>query len=215
MTRRPQSLTTLIAYLKKLPGIGERTAERLAFWLLKAPEDDVVGLAGAIAHIKEAIRFCPECGGLAEEVPCAFCSDPKRDASVVCVVEAPDDLYAIERTGVFNGHYHVLQGVIAPLDGIGPEDLHIGPLEERCRSGRVREVILATSPTTEGEATALYLARRLEPLGVVVTRIARGVPMGGDIQYADKMTLGKAIEGRAALRKTKEDREGARDVGER
>jgi recombination protein RecR len=213
MTRRPQSLSNLIAYLKKLPGIGERTAERLAFWLLKASEDDVVGLAGAITQIKEAIRFCPECGGLAEEVPCQLCSDPKRDASIVCVVEAPDDLYAIERTGVFSGHYHVLQGVIAPLEGVGPEDLQIGPLEERCRSGRVREVILATSPTTEGEATALYLARRLEPLGVGVTRIARGVPMGGDLQYADKMTLGKAIEGRAALRKTLKEQEGTQDDG--
>lgn len=200
MTRRPKSLSNLIAYLKKLPGIGERTAERLAFWLLKAPKDDVLGLAGAIAEIKEAIRFCSICGALADETLCAFCSDPKRDPAVVCVVEAPDDLYAIERTGVFKGHYHVLQGVISPLDGVGPEELQIGPLEERCRSGDVREVILATNPTTEGEATALYLARRLRPLGVEVTRIARGVPMGGDLQYADKMTLGKAIEGRSALR---------------
>ena len=199
MTRRPKSLSNLIAYLKKLPGIGERTAERLAFWLLKAPKDDVLGLAGAIAEIKEAIRFCSICGALADETLCALCSDPKRDPAIVCVVEAPDDLYAIERTGVFKGHYHVLQGVISPLDGVGPEELQIGPLEERCRSGDVREVILATNPTTEGEATALYLARRLRPLGVEVTRIARGVPMGGDLQYADKMTLGKAIEGRSAL----------------
>ena len=199
MTRRPKSLSNLIAYLKKLPGIGERTAERLAFWLLKAPKDDVLGLAGAIAEIREAIRFCSICGALADETLCALCSDPKRDPAIVCVVEAPDDLYAIERTGVFKGHYHVLQGVISPLDGVGPEELQIGPLEERCRSGDVREVILATNPTTEGEATALYLARRLRPLGVEVTRIARGVPMGGDLQYADKMTLGKAIEGRSAL----------------
>ncbi len=200
MTRRPKSLSNLIAYLKKLPGIGERTAERLAFWLLKAPKDDVLGLAGAIAEIKEAIRFCSICGALADEALCAICSDPKRDPAVVCVVEAPDDLFAIERTGVFNGHYHVLQGVISPLDGVGPEELQIGPLEERCRSGDVREIILATSPTTEGEATALYLDRRLKPLGIEITRIARGVPMGGDLQYADKLTLGKAIEGRSALR---------------
>ncbi|MFQ5893923.1 MAG: recombination mediator RecR [Nitrospinota bacterium] len=214
MTRRPKSLSTLITYLKKLPGIGERTAERLAFWLLKAPADDVAGLAEAIAQIKEAIRFCSVCGGLTEEESCALCSDPKRDPTVVCVVEDPDDLYAIERTGVFTGHYHVLQGVISPLEGIGPDDLHIGPLEQRCRSGGVREVILATSPTTEGEATALYLARRLAPLGVAVTRIARGVPMGGDLQYADKMTLGKAIEGRTVVQKPDEDRPGPHDEGE-
>ena len=200
MSKRPKSLDALIAYLKKLPGIGERTAERLAFWLLKAPEDDALGLAEAIVRLREAIRLCSLCGALTEEVPCSLCSDPERDPTIVCVVEAPDDLYAIERTGVFNGRYHVLQGLISPLDGIGPDDLHIGSLEERCRSGGVREVILATSPTTEGEATALYLARRLEPLGVEVTRIARGVPMGGDLQYADKLTLGKSLEGRRSIR---------------
>lgn len=203
VTRRPKSLDTLVSYLKKLPGIGERTAERLAFWLLEAPEDDALGLAQAIAQLKESIRPCSVCGALTEEEPCGICSDPKRDGAVVCVVEAPDDLYAIERTGVFHGRYHVLQGVISPLDGVGPEDLHIGPLEERCSSGEVREVILATSPTTEGEATALYLARKLGPLGVEVTRIARGVPMGGDLQYADKLTLSKSIEGRRALRESK------------
>jgi recombination protein RecR len=202
VTPRPKSLATLISYLKKLPGIGERTAERLAFWLLKAPEDDALGLAQAITHIKEAIRLCSVCGALTEQEPCAICADPKRDPTVVCVVEAPDDLYAIERTGVFHGRYHVLQGLISPLDGIGPEDLHIGPLEERCISGGVREIILATSPTTEGEATALYLARRLGPLGIEVTRIARGVPMGGDLQYADKLTLSKSIEGRRSLKES-------------
>lgn len=199
MSQRPKGLSTLIAYLKKLPGIGERTAERLALWLLRAPEDDALGLAEAIVQLKKSISFCSVCGGLAEEEACVICSDPRRDSTVVCVVEAPDDLYAIERTGVFRGRYHVLQGAISPLDGIGPEDLHIVPLEERCHSGGVREVILATNPTTEGEATALYLARRLEHLGVEVTRIARGVPMGGDLQYADKMSLSKAIEGRRAV----------------
>lgn len=200
MTKRPKSLADLIAYLKKLPGIGERTAERLAFWLLMAPDEDALGLAQAIIQLKESICLCSVCGALTEEEPCSICSDPQRDSAVVCVVEGPDDLFAIERTGAFSGRYHVLQGVISPLDGVGPEDLHIGSLEERCRSGGVQEVIVATSPTTEGEATALYLARRLEPLGVAVTRIARGVPMGGDLQYADKLTLGKSIEGRSVLR---------------
>jgi recombination protein RecR len=186
--------------MKKLPGIGERTAERLAFWLLMAPDEDARGLAQAIIQLKESIGLCSVCGALTEEEPCAICSDPQRDSAVVCVVEGPDDLFAIERTGAFTGRYHVLQGVISPLDGVGPEDLYIGSLEERCRLGGVLEVIVATSPTTEGEATALYLARRLEPLGVAVTRIARGVPMGGDLQYADKLTLGKSIEGRSVLR---------------
>ncbi len=200
MTKRPKSLANLIAYLKKLPGIGERTAARLACWLLKAPEEEALGLASAITHLKEAIHLCPSCGALAEKGQCALCVDPQRDPSVVCVVEAADDLYAIERTGVFKGHYHVLQGVISPLDGVGPEDLHVEPLVARCRSGAVREVIIATSPTTEGETTALYLARLLKPLGVEVTRIALGVPMGGDLQYADKLTLSKSLEGRQALR---------------
>lgn len=200
MTKRPKSLADLIAYLKKLPGIGERTAERLAFWLLMAPEEDARGLAEAIVQLKEVICLCSVCGALTEEVPCAICTDPQRDPAVVCVVEGPDDLYAIERTGAFRGRYHVLQGTISPLDGVGPEDLYIDSLEERCRSGGIREVILATSPTTEGETTALYLARRLGPLGVEVTRIARGVPMGGDLQYADKLTLSKSIEGRRALK---------------
>lgn len=198
--KRPKSLAAVISYLKKLPGIGERTAERLAFWLLKSSEEDALGLAQAITQLRESIRLCSLCGALTEEEPCAICSDPKRDASIVCVVEAPDDLYAIERTGAFQGRYHVLQGVISPLDGVGPDDLNVGPLEDRCRSGEVREVIVATSPTTQGEATALYLVRRLEPLGVEVTRIARGVPMGGDLQYADKLTLRKSIEGRRALK---------------
>lgn len=200
MSQRPKSLSNLISYLKKLPGIGERTAERLAFWLLRAPEEDAQGLAQAILQLKEAIRLCSRCGALAEEETCPICLDPERDPSLVCVVEGPDDLYAIERTGAFRGRYHVLQGLISPLDGVGPEDLNIGPLEDMCRSGGIGEVILATSPTIEGEATALYLARKLGPLGVEVTRIARGVPMGGDLQYADKLTLSKSIEGRRKVR---------------
>ncbi len=172
----------------------------MAFWLLMAPEEDARGLAQAIDRLKDAISLCSTCGALTEEDPCAICADPKRDPGVVCVVEGPDDLYAVERTGVYRGRYHVLQGTISPLEGIGPEDLFLSPLEERCKSGELQEVIIATSPTTEGEATALYIARRLEPLGVEVTRIARGVPMGGDLQYADKLTLSKSIEGRRALK---------------
>jgi recombination protein RecR len=199
VAQRPQSLENLIGYFRKLPGIGERTAERLALWLLKSPEQEVLGLAEALVRLKKSIRSCRYCGGLVEEEPCPLCSDPERDTKVVCVVEAPDDLYAIENTGVYKGRYYVLQGVISPLEGMGPENLNLKPLEELCRSGQIREVILATSPTTEGEATALYLAGILEPLGVKITRIARGVPMGGDIQYTDKLSLSKAIEDRRAL----------------
>ena len=193
---QPRSITRLVQQLTRLPGIGEKTAGRLAFHILRADRGYAQELAAAIIAVKDEIRLCSTCFALTEADPCALCTDPERSDDILCVVEEPADLIAIERSKGFRGRYHVLQGTLSPLDGVGPEDLKIGGLLSRLRGDHVREVILATNPTVEGEATALYLARLIKPLGVRVTRIAHGIPMGGDVEYADVVTLGRALDGR-------------------
>lgn len=189
-------MTRLIQELAKLPGIGEKTAARLAFYVLRAERSLADGLARALVALKDDTKLCSLCHGLTESDPCPICASPERSDDVICVVEEPADLIAVERSKGFRGRYHVLQGALSPLDGVGPEDLQITGLLARLRGDRVREVILATNPTVEGEATALYLARLIKPLGVRVTRIAHGIPMGGDVEYADVVTLGRALDGR-------------------
>ena len=189
-------LSQLVRLLAKLPGVGEKTATRLAFHLLKAPESYAEELSRAIIDVKQRLRPCSTCFHLTEQDPCAFCSDPRRDQGALCVVSLPQDLMAIERTGSFRGRYHVLHGLLSPLDGVGPDDLRIQPLLQRLGQGEIQEVILATSPSVEGDATALYLARLIKPLGVRVTRIASGVPIGGELEYADGVTLNRALESR-------------------
>ena len=190
------SMNRLIQELSKLPGIGEKTAARLAFHVLRADRGLAIGLADALRALKDQTRLCSTCNGLTETDPCPICGDPQRVDDAICVVEEPADLIAVERSKFFRGRYHVLQGALSPLDGVGPEDLQIKGLLDRLRGDRVREVILATNPTVEGEATALYLAKLIKPLGVRVTRIAHGIPMGGDVEYADVVTLGRALDGR-------------------
>ena len=186
----------LIAAFERLPGIGPKSASRLAFYMLRAPEEQVQDLADAIASLKENIVYCSRCQNLAESDPCAICSDPGRDQHLVCVVEDPLDVVAIERTGAYKGLYHVLHGVINPVEGIGPEDLRVDSLLHRLKTEPIQEVLIATNPNMEGEATAMYLARLLHPHGVRVTRLARGLPVGGDLEYADEVTLSRALEGR-------------------
>lgn len=199
MSALPPPLARLIHELVKLPGIGEKTATRLAFHLLRTERRDVELLAQSLVTMRDETKLCSICLGLTAEDPCALCSDPQRDATAICVVERPADLIALERSGQFKGRYHVLHGCLAPLDGVGPEDLRIAELLHRLEDGSVREVVIATNPTVEGEATALYLARLIKPFGLRVTRIAHGLPMGADIEYADSMTLGKALEGRREM----------------
>jgi recombination protein RecR len=189
-------IARLMQELGKLPGIGPKSAERLAHHLLQAPRAEVLGLADALRAVKEQIRPCRECCNPTENDLCAICADPRRDASVVCVVEQPRDLLALERSGSFRGLYHVLHGRLAPLDGVGPERLTIDRLLARTRSGRVQEVIMATNPTTEGDGTALYLSTLLGPLGVKVTRLARGLPTGSVLEFANSQMLADALEGR-------------------
>jgi recombination protein RecR len=193
------SMNRLIQELSKLPGIGEKTAARLAFHILRTDRSFADGLADALKALKEQTRLCQTCHGLTETDPCPICANGERSSEVICVVEEPGDLIAIERSRGFRGRYHVLQGALSPLDGVGPEDLQIGGLLQRLRGDTVREVIVATNPTVEGEATALYLARLIKPLGVRVTRIAHGIPMGGDVEYADVVTLGRALDGRREM----------------
>lgn len=181
--------------LGKLPGVGEKTAARLAFFILRAPSEDAAALAAAIIEVRQKIRFCSICCDLTDRDPCGICADARRDGGVVCVVAQPQDVVAVERAGGFRGRYHVLHGLLAPLDGIGPEDLRVSELIRRCGDG-ISEVILATSPSVEGEATAMYIAKTLRPLGIRTTRIATGVPMGGELEYADHVTLARAIDGR-------------------
>jgi len=189
-------LELLIEELSRLPSIGQKSAQRLALHLLRAPREDALRLAEAIRAVKERVGFCSICGNFAEENPCPMCKDPQRDASVICVVEQPGDVLALERAGAFKGRYHVLGGALSPLDGTSPDSLRIRELLERLRGGEVREIILATNPNVAGEATALYLSQLLAPLGVKVTRIARGVPMGSDLEYSDLVTLARALQGR-------------------
>ena len=186
----------LIDELGRLPGVGPKSAQRIAFYLLAADQTDVQRLVDALVHVKERVRFCQTCGNVAEAEQCRICTDPKRDVSVLCVVEEPKDVVAIERTREFRGRYHVLGGSINPIEGIGPEDLRIRELLRRLADGSISEVILATDPNLEGEATATYLARTIAPIGVAVSRLASGLPVGGDLEYADEVTLGRAFEGR-------------------
>ena len=193
------ALARLVQELGKLPGIGEKTATRLALFILGADRAYAENLAEAIWAVKTETSYCQECFGLAEGELCPVCRDPQPGEELICVVEEPADQLAIERAYEYRGRYHVLQGVLAPLDGIGPEELKIAPLLERLRRGHTREVIVATNPTVEGEATALYLAKLIKPLGIRVSRIAHGIPMGGDVEYVDAVTLGRAIEGRREM----------------
>lgn len=196
MAYYPEPVARLIDALQRLPGIGPKTAQRLTFFLLKRPADEVRELSESLLAVKERIVSCGRCFNITDEDPCRICADPRRDDRLLCVVEEPNDLLAMERTGEFRGRYHVLLGALSPLDGIGPDDIKVRELLARLEAGGVSEVILATNPNVEGEATALYLARLLRPLGVRVTRIARGLPVGGDLEYADQVTLSKALEGR-------------------
>ncbi len=191
-----EPIQRLIDALVRLPGVGPKSASRLAFYLLRAQEEQVQELAEAIGELQSNIVYCSRCQNLTQVDPCAICSDPGRDANIVCVVEEPLDVVAIERTGAFRGYYHVLHGVINPVEGIGPEDLRIDVLLARQQKEAFTEVLVATNPNMEGEATAMYLARLLHPTGVRVTRLARGLPVGGDLEYADEVTLSRALEGR-------------------
>jgi recombination protein RecR len=191
----------LITELSKLPGIGQRTAQRLAFHILRVPEQDAFGLAAAIKEVKERVGLCEVCFNLAEGPRCGICLDTRRDQSVICVVEEPADVIPIERTHEYRGMYHVLGGALSPIDGVDPDDLKIAQLVDRVRDGDVHEVVIATNPTTSGEATGFYIAEALRALGkdVAVTRLASGLPVGADLEYADEITLGKALSGRRAL----------------
>jgi recombination protein RecR len=192
-------VAVLINELSKLPTIGPKTAARLVFHLLNRPRHEAQSLAEAILAVKDKVGFCSICYSLSEQEPCEFCTDDRRDARVICVVAEAKDVYAIERTGAFKGRYHVLGGLISPMDGIGPGQLHVKELVERIGREEPHEVILATNPNAEGEATALYLSRLLQPLGLIVTRLAYGLPIGGELDYADELTIAKALEGRRAL----------------
>jgi recombination protein RecR len=189
----------LIDELGRLPGIGPKSAQRIAFHLLQADSDDVTRLVTALTEVKAKVRFCELCGNVAEAERCRICADPRRDQTSICVVEEPKDVVAIERTREFRGTYHVLGGAISPIDGIGPDDLRVRELMPRLASGEVQEVIIATDPNLEGEATATYLTRLLRDVGVTVTRLASGLPVGGDLEYADEVTLGRAFEGRRVV----------------
>jgi recombination protein RecR len=194
-----RSVTQLIEELMRLPGVGEKTAQRLAFHLLKAPKQEAEALALAILAVKQKIRRCSQCHGITEEEPCAICSDPRRDRLLLSVVEEPADIFAFEKLREYHGLYHVLGGALSPLEGIGPEDLTISQLIARLQGGEFQEVIVATNPNLEGEATAMYLSKVLKPLAVKVTRLAHGLPIGSALEYADEVTLLKSLEGRREL----------------
>lgn len=192
----PLSLQTLVDQFRKLPGIGAKSAQRLAFHVLKTPREDADRLCEAIRDVKNRVTYCSVCTNITDVDPCGYCADPARDHHVICVVEEAQNVQVIERSGGFKGTYHVLMGAISPLQGVGPDDLKIKELLARLSGDAVTEIILATNPTVEGEATAIYLARLLKPLGLRVTRIATGIPVGSDLEYADELTMGKAMEGR-------------------
>ncbi len=199
MQTNVEPIARVVEALAGLPGIGPKTAQRLTFYLLRQPKETSQGLAEAILQMKDAVRFCSVCWNITDQDPCAICRNEHRDRSIVCVVEEPLDILALERTRVFKGLYHVLHGALDPLHNVGVEDLKIGDLLRRLEDGSVREVILATNPNVEGDATAGYLERLLRPLGLQITRIARGLPVGGDLEYADEVTLARALEGRRSL----------------
>jgi recombination protein RecR len=192
----PEPLAKLVEQLQKLPGIGAKGAQRLAFHILKNPREDAERLCDAIREVKERVTYCSTCNNITDQDPCVFCTSASRDQRLICVVEEPQNVSVVEKTREFRGVYHVLMGTLSPLHGVGPDDLKIKGLLARVGSGNVEEIILATNPTVEGEATALYLARLLKPLGVRVTRIAMGVPVGSDLEYADEVTMTRAMEGR-------------------
>lgn len=194
-----EPLARLIDELKRLPGIGQKSAQRIAFHLERIPRQDAERLATAILDVKDKIRLCSVCNNLTEQDPCGYCSDSRREQEVLCVVETPYNVVAIEKTREFHGQYHVLHGVLSPLQGIGPEELKLKNLIERLKGGKVKEIIVATSPTVEGEATAVYLSKLIKPLGIKVTRIATGIPVGSEIEFADEVTMLKAIEGRREM----------------
>ncbi len=199
MKHYAKPLGKLITELSRLPGIGGKTAQRLAFHILSMEEKEAMALSEAIADAKKSMTYCSVCGNLTDADPCAVCSDPARDSSLICVVETPKDVAAMERIREYNGLYHVLHGAISPMEGIGPEDINLKQLIIRLQQNDVREVILATNPNIEGEATAMYIARLIKPSGIKVSRIAHGIPVGGDLEYADEVTLLKAVEGRREL----------------
>ena len=192
----PEPLTKLVDQLKRLPGIGAKSAQRLAFHILRTPREDAERLMDAIREVKDRVTYCSVCNNTTDVDPCVFCRSDTRNQRVICVVEEPQNVQVIEKTGGFRGVYHVLLGALSPLQGVGPDDLKIKGLLARIADGSVEEIILATNPTVEGEATAIYLARLFKPLGVRVTRIATGIPVGSDLEYADELTMGKAMEGR-------------------
>ena len=199
MSEYAAPLARLIDELKRLPGIGQKSAQRIAFHLERAPREDVQRLAEALLDAKDKIRLCSVCNNLTESDPCEYCSDPRRDPEVLCVVETPYNVISVEKTHEFRGRYHVLHGVLSPLQGIGPEQLKLKNLIDRLKDGTVRELIMATSPTVEGEATAVYLAKLVKPLGVKVSRIAMGIPVGSDLEFADEVTMLRALEGRREM----------------
>ncbi|HUO60642.1 MAG TPA: recombination mediator RecR [Candidatus Acidoferrales bacterium] len=199
MAKFAEPMARLIDELKKLPGVGSKSAQRLAFHILRSPEEDAEMLADAIREIKQKLRLCSVCNNITDVDPCSYCASATRNQRVICVVEEPTNIAAIEKSQNYNGVYHVLHGTLSPIHGVGPEHLRIGNLARRVENGTADEVILATNPTVEGEATATYLARMLRPLGVKVTRIATGIPAGSDIEYADEVTMQKALEGRREL----------------
>ena len=196
---RPDPLTKLIEQLQRLPGIGAKSAQRLAFHVLKTPREDVDRLTEAMRDVKERITYCSICGNITDVDPCFYCTSPSRDQKIICIVEEPENVTAVEKTRQFAGAYHILMGALSPLHGVGPDDLKIKELLTRVAKGGVEEAILATNPNVEGEATAIYLAKLLKPLGVKVTRIAMGVPVGSDLEYADEVTMQRAMEGRREL----------------
>lgn len=195
----PGPVAKLVNELNKLPGVGPKTAQRLSFFILKESPEEAEKLARAIVEARRSVKYCSVCSGLTDIDPCAICSNANRDRSIVCVVEDPRDVISIEKSREFRGVYHVLKGAISPMDGIGPDDLTIRELIERLKKGNVHEVILATNSSVEGEATAIYLARLIQPMGIKVTRIAHGIPVGGDLEYADEVTLARAFEGRREM----------------
>lgn len=199
MRQYPKPLARLINEMSKLPGIGSKTAQRLAFYILSLEDKEAEQLAQSILTAKREMRYCSVCGNLTDTDPCSICSDPSRDETEICVVESPKDVMAMERIREFNGLYHVLHGVISPMDGVGPEDINLMSLLKRLQNSDVKELIIATNPNIEGEATAMYIARLIKPSGIKVTRIAHGIPVGGDLEYADEVTLLKAMEGRREL----------------
>ncbi len=199
MPEYAKPMARLIEALRRLPGIGPKSAQRIAFHILKAERAEVEEITAALQEVKEKIRLCDICNSVTETNPCAYCSDPSRDPKLLCIVEEPGNILPIERTGQYRGYYHVLHGALSPLQGIGPEQLRIKNLMERLKSGAIEEVIVATNPTVDGEATATYLSKLLKPHGVTVTRIAMGVPVGSDLEYVDEVTIAKAMEGRKEI----------------